>query len=253
MKEAAEQAAAAVEGEGAAAMAVRLREAVLARPETILADRDLMRALVAGNDRALGENVIDMRGLAMERLEARLDRLEDTHRTVLAAAYENLAGMNQIHRAVLRLMEAGDFADFLRLLGGDVATILKVDSLRLALESHTASDAAASVALGRKGAGQALVLVGAGFAETYLAPQKPGARPVHLRRADRVRAAALFGAEAAWLGSEALMPVDLGPGRLPALLALGASDPDSFATGQGTDLLAFLAGAVERAFRFWLD
>jgi uncharacterized protein YigA (DUF484 family) len=75
---------------------------VLEDPELILEDRDLMRALISANDRQMGGNIVDMRGIAMERLQNRLDRLEDTHRSVIAAAYENLAGTNQIHRAVLR-------------------------------------------------------------------------------------------------------------------------------------------------------
>ena len=93
-------------------------------------------ALIAANERSLGSNIVDLRGIAMERLEARLDRLEDTHRTVVAAAYENLAGTNQVHRAVLSLLEATNFDDFLIRLGGDVAAMLKVDSLRLVLESQ---------------------------------------------------------------------------------------------------------------------
>ena len=82
-----------------------LRDKILATPEVILEDRDLMRALIAANERAMGENVIDLRGIAMERLEGRLDRLEDTHRSVIAAAYENLAGTNLIHRAILQMLD----------------------------------------------------------------------------------------------------------------------------------------------------
>ena len=68
-----------------------LREAILARPDAVLDDKDLMHALIAANEKSMGGNIIDLRGIAMERLESRLDRLEDTHRTVIAAAYENLA------------------------------------------------------------------------------------------------------------------------------------------------------------------
>ena len=46
--------------------------------------------------------------------------------------------------------------------------------------------------------------------------------------------------------------LDLGPGRLPGMLALGAEDPHLFAPSQGTDLLTFFAGTVERAIRRWL-
>ena len=63
-----------------------VRDRLLAEPELLLDDRDVMAALIAANDRAMGSNVVDLRGLAMERLESRLDRLEDTHRSVIAAA-----------------------------------------------------------------------------------------------------------------------------------------------------------------------
>ncbi|MEM9757378.1 MAG: DUF484 domain-containing protein, partial [Pseudomonadota bacterium] len=52
------------------------RGRILDDPDIILEDRDLMRALIAANDRRMGGNVVDMRGVAMERLEGRLTRLE---------------------------------------------------------------------------------------------------------------------------------------------------------------------------------
>src|SRR6056297_2827081 len=115
------------------------RDRILTDPDLILDDRDLMRALIAANDRQLGGNIVDMRGIAMERLENRLDRLEDTHRSVIAAAYENLAGTNQIHRAILTLLDRTDFEDFLKALGTEVAEILRVDRIRLVLESPEAT------------------------------------------------------------------------------------------------------------------
>ena len=112
-----------------------LRDRLLAEPETILEDRDLMNALVAANERAMGANIVDLRGIAMQRLETRLDRLEDTHRSVIAAAYENLAGTNQIHRAVLQLLEPASFEGFITALRGEVAQTLRVDIVRLVLET----------------------------------------------------------------------------------------------------------------------
>ena len=67
-----------------------LRDKILSKPEIILEDQDVMKALVAANERTMGGNIVDLRGIAMERLEARLDRLEDTHRSVIAAAYKTL-------------------------------------------------------------------------------------------------------------------------------------------------------------------
>ena len=116
------------------------RTRVLEDPELILEDRDLMRALISANDRQMGGNIVDMRGIAMERLQNRLDRLEDTHRSVIAAAYENLAGTNQINRAVLALLDQNNFTGFLNVLGTDVAGILRVDRVRLVLESTEATE-----------------------------------------------------------------------------------------------------------------
>ena len=51
-----------------------LRERIITRPDVILEDKDLMKALIEANERAMGGNIVDLRGIAMERLEARLDR-----------------------------------------------------------------------------------------------------------------------------------------------------------------------------------
>ena len=119
------------------------RDRILSDPDLVLDDRDLMRALIAANDRQMGGNIVDMRGIAMERLENRLDRLEDTHRSVIAAAYENLAGTNQVHRAILNLLDQTEFTGFLKTLCTDVAGTLRVDRMRLVLESPEATETAA--------------------------------------------------------------------------------------------------------------
>src|SRR6056297_848852 len=140
-----------------------LREKIMTRPDVILEDQDLMRALIAANERAMGGNIVDLRGIAMDRLEARLDRLEDTHRSVIAAAYENLAGTNQVHRAILRMLDPVEFESFLRDLGGDVADILRVDSVRLILESVQNDDDPSVRRLG-----DVLSVAEPGFIKSYL-------------------------------------------------------------------------------------
>ena len=102
--------------EQAAAIADDVRLRILEDPEFILEDPDVMRALIAANERAMGDNIVDLRGVAMERLEARLGRLEDTHRSVIAAAYDNLSGMNQVHRAIMAFLEPTEFDAFLACL-----------------------------------------------------------------------------------------------------------------------------------------
>ena len=142
-----------------------------------------MKALIAANERAMGGNIVDLRGIAMERLEERLDRLEDTHRSVIAAAYENLAGTNSIHRAVLRLLEPLDFEAFLRDLGSDVAAALQVDCVKLVLETVQDGDDPAVTRLG-----EVLVTAEPGFIHTYLTYGRDvPVRSVTLRQVSRPR------------------------------------------------------------------
>lgn len=223
-----------------------MRDRIIAEPEVLLDDRDVMEALIAANERAMGANVIDLRGIAMERMGARLDRLEDTHRSVIAAAYENLAGTNQIHRAVLTLLDQTSFEGFLTALGAEVAGILRIDCVRLVLESAQGGDAA----LDRLG--PALRIVEPGFIEGYIAAgRNTPFRAVTLRQT-LPEGDGLYGERAAWVRSEALLRLDLGKGRLPGMLVLGAEDPHLFRPTQGSDLLAFFGGVFERMMRRWL-
>jgi uncharacterized protein YigA (DUF484 family) len=224
-----------------------LKDRIMAEPDMILEDREVMRALVSADERRMGTNIVDLRGIAMEKLEARLDRLEDTHRSVIAAAYENLAGTNQIHRAVLSVLEPVEFTAFMRNLGGEVAELLHVDAVRLVLESH---DAAPDPVLAQLDEVLKVVEFG-GIDRMTGSPTNMPSRKVTLQVAS-AETAILYGAAAQHIGSEALLRLDFGEARLPGLLALGSEDPEHFRPNQGTDLLTFFAGVVERAILRWI-
>ncbi len=229
------------------AIAAELRDKIISDPDVILEDRDLMKALIAGNERAMGANIVDLRGVAMQRLERRLDRLEDTHRSVIAAAYENLAGTNLIHRAVLKLLDPTDFESFLSNLSTEVAEILRVDSVRLVLETKQSEDDPVLHRLG-----DVLCVAEPGFVHEYMRAGRSGqVRSVVLRQS-LPQSEAIYGEAAGWIRSEALMRLDFGPGRLPGMLVMGAEDPHEFKPSQGTELLTFFAGVFERAMRRWL-
>ena len=224
-----------------------LREAIISQPNVILDDKDLMQALIAANERAMGGNIVDLRGIAMDRLESRLDRLEDTHRSVIAAAYENLAGTNQVHRAILRMLDPMEFEAFLRDLNGAVSEILRVDATKLVLET-VQSDTQNTV----KPLGEVLSVVEPGFIDDYLLNGRGGqVRKVTLRKVQNL-SEMIYGKNAEWIRSEACLKLDFGNGRLPGLLVMGAEDPHMFRPQQGTDLLAFFSGVFERAMRRWL-
>lgn len=229
-----------------------LRAEILADPSVVLDDGAVMQALIAAHGGPAGRKVVDLRGALVSRLEARLDRLETTHRSVIAAAYDNLAGTAQIHNAVLRLLDRPRFVDCLRVLTLETPDLVAVDLARLCVETDEAAPGPASgLAAGLDaGLAETLVILPPGGVAAYFALGPGARRRVALRPAPR-EAEAVFGAAAAEVRSEALVRLDLGAGR-QGMLVFGAAEPGRFSPEQGVDLLEFFGGAVERTLRRWL-
>jgi uncharacterized protein YigA (DUF484 family) len=227
-----------------------VRNQILQDPNQVLEDHDIMRALISADEVARGKNVVDLRTIALERLEGRLDRLEDTHRHVIAAAYDNLASTNQIHRATLAILEPHSFAEFLELLKTELAQILNVASARLVLESPAATPEMEDQLHKEFGSGVCFCTPGA-VAEYITRGRDATVRPVTLRAIGDADPT-LFGDASDEVTSEALLRLDLGKGNLPAMLVLGSIETDQFTPQKGADLLVFFASAFERVLRRWL-
>ena len=219
------------------------RAAILAQPEAVLEDDALLDALIKADDAARGGNVVDLRGIAMKRMSDRLDRLEDTHRSVIAAAYDTITGTRQIHRAVLGLLDAQSFEEFIADLAGPLRDTLRVDVVRLVLESADAD----SEDHGLGPLAHVVQIVPTGFIDGYLAE----ARDVVLRPLPN-GVEALYAVPPGKLSSEACIRLNLGGGRLPGMLIMGSSDAEQFSPQQGTDLMEFFGGALARVLQHWL-
>jgi uncharacterized protein YigA (DUF484 family) len=222
-----------------------IRAQILQDPYLILDDGDLMRALIEANGARVGRKVVDLRGVLVDRLEDRLGRLEETHRSVIAAAYENLAGTNQIHRAILAVLECAKLSDFLAVLGRDVPNMLAVDTLRVCLESASGAAKPGQV-------NEVLIQLPAGSSEKYLDLDRPSSHRQVVLRPCIEGVDTVFGPDAGRIRSEAIIQLDLGVPE-PGLLVFGAEDPHRFSPDQAGDLLAFFGGVVERAMRRWLS
>lgn len=216
-----------------------LRAAILRDPELILNDPEIMRALL-GPAQGSERNVVDLRAALIDRLETRLGALSAAHRDVIAAARDNMSGMEQVHRAALAVLDAESFEEFLHVVTRDFRELLRVDVARFCLEAteDLSADTPAIVSL-QPGA------------LTQLLDRHGEAQRVVLRGGVRGEPA-IFGAYADAIGSEAWIRLDFGPSVRPGLLAFGAGDAHRFSEDQGDDLLTFLGAVVERAMRGWL-
>ncbi len=227
-----------------------VRDEILANPKAFLEDHDIMRALIAADRAQQASNVIDLRSIAMDRMEDRLNKLEDTHRTVIAAAYDNVSSMNQIHRAVLAVLEPEDFTGFLKFIENELASTLGIDAVCLCLETQAVS-AGQGPSLSKE-FGTGVTFMAIGEIEDYITHgRNMNSRPVTMR-AIKPHQISLFPETPEPIRSEALLKLDLGQGNLPGMLVLGSSKTDQFAPAQGSDLLLFLGGIFARIMRRWL-
>lgn len=216
-----------------------VRSLIVADPGLVLDDDQVMRRLIGA--RTGGErNIVDLRDRLVERLEKRLEKMVAHHRSIVAAAYENVEGARQLHRAVLALIEPADLSSFLQRLTHDVPQMLALDEARLCLEADVAETGPAA-GYGTDLHGRVMALPAGAVAE-YMALDGAHGAPVVLREAG-MESELIFG-EASPVQSEALMRLEI-PGSA-AMLALGSADPRKFDPSHGTDLLVFFAGVVER-------
>ncbi len=146
------------------------------------------------------------------------------------------------------MLDPVEFEPFLHDLGGEVADILRVDAVKLVLESVQNDDDPAIKRLG-----DVLSVAEPGFIDHYLHQGRSGVPRQVTLRSLQDGLEHIYGEKADWIRSEACLKLDFGAGRLPGLLVLGSEDPHMFTPQQGTDLLAFFAGVFERAMRRWLS
>ncbi len=228
----------------------KLKGEILRDPALILDDPDLMAALLSKQAETQGRNVVDLRSIAMSRMEERLDRLEQNYQTVVSAAYENLTGTNQVHRAILCLLDVDDFTGFLQALDHDIPNILGVDAIRLCLEDDNAKG---GEEIGPDGPLKHLVMALPRYGVAAYVNGGINKHPAQVTtRPTNEAKEAVYGDAAVDIQSEALLRLDLGDGKLPGMVAFGSEDPHHFTADQGADLLSFFGHALERIMRHWV-
>lgn len=224
-----------------------IRSLILTDPEIVLSDDMVMRALI-GAGASDARNIVDLRDRLVERLEGRLKQLVHTNRSVIAAAYENVSGTRQLHRAVLSLVDAPDLGEFLRRLTRDVPPMVGVEEGRLCIEAQVDDIVEAYQLVGNL-EGRVLLVPEGTVTEYFALDGDPGSGPVALRPCGG-EAELVFG-PGTRVRSEALIRLELDTAA--GLVAFGAADPDRFGAEQGTELLAFFGGVVQRLLARHLD
>ncbi len=208
-----------------------------ANPDFIADHPEILDALIPGR-RELGDGVIDMQGVLIDRLRSENKRLNGEYDDLLATGRANLASQSRIHGAILSLLDARSFRQLMDIVTTDLAIKLDVDIITLGVENENGISKHSVSGVRLLAPGTVDRLMGEGQ-DLLLNPQCRGRK-------------SLYGSAKGLVQSEALLRLHAGPGAPTGLLALGTRHVGRFDPEQGTELLGFLALVLELSIRTWL-
>lgn len=204
-----------------------LRQMLMTNPDWVREDAELLSHLAGAPD-----GVADLGRVVRDRLLGEVRDLKQQHRAMAHHARENLALLARAQAFVLSLMECADLDELDYKLAWEAPAALGVDMVRLYLEGATPMIVS-----------EAIHPCGHGLSDELLGDDND-----FTGGCARRTARTLYGEE---MGSHALCRIEAG--ERTGLLALAAREPDQFHSGQGTEILNFVARAVERLLGRWLS
>ncbi|MDH3473562.1 MAG: DUF484 family protein [Rhodospirillales bacterium] len=208
-------------------------------PDFLAEHPDLLEVLTPPT-RPRGDGVLDLQSYMVERLRDEVQDMTTARDDLVRAGRSNMAAQARIHQAVLALLAAKCFEHLIEIVTTDLAVMLDLDAVTLGVEK-----AALDLPPVRLG--------GLFQLEPDTVDSTIGKGRKVLLRSEIEGDPAIYGAAAGLVASEALIRLQASPVTPPAILALGSRKPEQFHPGQGTELLAFLADALELSIRTWLD
>ena len=228
----------------------KLREEILMQAHEILNDEILLRALIDASDKNLGNKIVDLRSVALQKMDGELKKLKRSNQQVIATAYENLVGMKQVHQVVLKSLEQNNFDEFIKNLNTEVCQILKVDCIRLGLETHSLfeNNLKPEVKLIKL-----QDLFPTNFVDTYISQGKNNGTDDIVLRPTPTGSEQLYGKLSKNLKSEGCIKLRIGNENIVGILALASKEKEKFTAQQGVELLKFMGSVFERRISHWLN
>jgi uncharacterized protein YigA (DUF484 family) len=208
-------------------------------PDFLARHSDLLDVLEAPA-RERGEGVVDLQQFMLDRLRGELAKLRESRNDLIYTGRANMASQARVHEATLAILASRSFEHLIETVTTDLSIILDLDAVTICVEQGDEGPTPTRI----RGVHQ----LESGAVHAVLGPGRS-----HAFLADIHGEPALFGAAAGLIRSAALLRLDISSATPPALLTLGSRQPDHFDPSQGSELLQFLARALELTIRQWLE
>jgi uncharacterized protein len=205
--------------------------AYLIRHPDFLSDHpELMKALTPPS-RWSGDAVVDLQSFMVDMLKNELEGLRNCAQEVIETSRSNMSNQTRTHAAVLALITASDLDRLMRIITDDLPVLLDVDVAVVGLEGFVMTNGG-DAEIRKLAVGDVDRLMKANQ-EAVLFSSIADDGSIFAHAGDLVRSAAMA-------------RLQLEPLQAAGFLALGSRHEAAFHGGQGTELLRFLAGVIER-------
>lgn len=215
-----------------------VREFLLANPDFLKGDTALLEALSTPRD--LGAGVVDFQSFLVKNLQKNSETLKNKYDVLVDFCRDNMSIQGQVHRAVLRLIQASGLEQLLEVITQDLVSLFDVDVVRLAMESEVAEQYETYYPEHNY---SGIVFVVPGTVE-YAVGKKNINMIADTQKAVPVGFEQIFSDCESLIQSCALLKLELDLTERPVILAFGVRYPDRFHPGQGIELLNFLGQIV---------
>ena len=228
--------------------AEQVRDYLKANPDFMEKNADVLVA-VSAPERNLGDGVIDFQNYMVKHLQTGNKTLESKYESLVDFCRENMSVQAQVHHAALRLIRARTLEQLLEVLTLDLVSLFDVDVVRLALESDTAR--AYDGYQGDQASG--IVFIPPYTVDTALGKKKSVLLVGNAQEEPPAGFEQIFADCTSLIQSCALLRLKLDLTERNVILAFGVRYPNRFHTGQGIELLNFLAQIVAHQLDVYLD
>lgn len=217
-----------------------VRDYLKKNPDFIKNNLDIV-AEITPPEQKLENGIIDFQHYLVKNLQKDSKALKSRYDILIDYCRDNMAVQQQVHQAVLRLIHARGIEQLLEVVTIDLVSLFDVDVVRLAMESEAAQ--LYGVNYGEENY-SGIVLIESGMADMALGKKKNARLEGDYSKKAPPGFDQIFADCADLIESCALLRLELNQVGRNVILAFGVRDKGRFHSGQGIELLNFLAQIV---------
>ena len=216
----------------------QVREFLVKHPEFLKKNSDIV-ADIEAPERDLGDGVVDFQHYMVKNLQKDSKSLKSRYDVLVDFCRDNMSVQTQVHQAALRLIRTRSLEQLLEAITTDLLNLFDVDVVRLAMESDTQLD----TSYGDQNY-SGIIFIDPGMVDIALGINKNVLLVGDCAANPPAGIEQIFADCEDMIASCALLRLNLDTVGKNVILAFGVRYKERFHSGQGIELLHFLAQIV---------